>query len=299
MRRPREQTGIPLGDASRRNIDLRTKESYTSRRATNALSITIRDSSAPERKSFMKKIVLAMTLAMCCVLCGCGHNAEGTDVVVKVLEPTKFVGVLPTEVSRVNGDLSRTPSVLVGAFLQNGNDRGECNVVIRISPQWSSSTLGNVLVRDMSPPTIAWKASGTAPISQFHGIVTNPGNTEVLGYFSLSEQFGDSLDEDTEIQFYDKWDSDSTATFAFPVYVCSDGGTFNLRSLMNGSTFHVDEALPEEITSAATDGQNDSESIPVSSCGIAIFTISESVAEKEFLVHLLAFLRLDKGSTYP
>ena len=118
----------------------------------------------------------------------------------------------------------------------------------------------------------------------------------MLGYFPLSEAFGDSLDEDTEIQLYDKWDSDSTATFAFPVYVCSDSGVFNLRSLMNGSTFHLDEALPEEITCMAIDGQSDAESVPVSSCGIAIFTISESVAEKEFLVHLLAFLRLDKGA---
>ncbi len=43
--------------------------------------------------------------------------------------------------------------------------------------------------------------------------------------------------------------------------------------------------------------KSDAESIPVSSCGIAIFTISESKTDHEFLVHLLAFLKLDKGST--
>ncbi|HHY17014.1 MAG TPA: hypothetical protein GX524_02970 [Firmicutes bacterium] len=244
----------------------------------------------------MKKTVLAVTLAVCCVLCGCGHNAESTDVVVKVLDPNKIVGVLPTEVSRVNGDQNRTPSVLVGAFSHVDNNRGECLVVIRISPQWSSSTLGNVLVKEMSLPTIG-KTSGTVTVSELHGIVTSSGNREVLGYFLLSETFGDSLHKDTEIQLYDKWDSDSTATFAFPVYVCSDRGIFNLRSLMNGSTFHLDEALPEEITGAAIDSKSDAESIPVSSCGIAIFTISESKTDHEFLVHLLAFLKLDKGST--
>ena len=63
MRRPRERAGISLG----------------------------------------KKIVLAMTLAICCVLCGCGHNAKRADVVVEALGPTKIVGILPQEVSRVNG----------------------------------------------------------------------------------------------------------------------------------------------------------------------------------------------------
>lgn len=265
MRRSRKRDEIPLGDASR-------------------------------QKSFMNTAALVITCAACCLFCACGHNAKSTDVAVGVLDPNKIVGVLPTEVSRVSGNLNRTPSILVGAFSDVDKDRGECRVVIRISPQWSSSTLGNVLVREMSPPTIG-KTSGTATVSELHGIVTGPGNTEVLGYFPLSEAFGDSLHEDTEIQLYDKWDSDSTATFAFPVYVCSDSGVFNLRSLMNGSTFHLDEALPEEITGMAMDGQSDAESVPVSSCGIAVFTISEVKTDHEFLVHLLAFLELDKGGT--
>ncbi len=244
----------------------------------------------------MKKTVLAVTLAVCCLLYGCDHNAESTDaIVVKVLDPDKIVGILPTEVSRVNGDQNGTPSVLVGAFSNVDNDSGECLIVIRISPNWGSSTLGNVLIKEMSPPAIG-KTSGTVTVSELHGILTDSGNKEVLGYFSLSEAFGNSVDGDKEIQLYDRWDSDSTAAFAFPVYVCSDRETFNLRSLMDGSTFHLDEALPEEITCMAIDGQSDVESIPVSCCGIAIFTVSESETDHEFSVHLLAFLKLDKGS---
>ena len=149
--RSRKRDEIPLGDASR-------------------------------QKSFMNTAALVITCAACCLFCACGHNAKSTDVAVGVLDPNKIVGVLPTEVSRVSGNLNRTPSILVGAFSDVDKDRGECRVVIRISPQWSSSTLGNVLVREMSPPTIG-KTSGTATVSELHGIVTGPGNTEVLGYF--------------------------------------------------------------------------------------------------------------------
>lgn len=244
----------------------------------------------------MNKTILVGILAICCLLCGCNHNAESSSgIVVEVLDPSKIVGILPTEVSRVNGDQNVTPSVLVGAFSHVDNDSGECLIVIKISLLGDSSTLGNVLVKEMSLPTVG-SASDIVTVSNLYGILTDSGNKEVLGYFSLSEAFGNSLDGDKEIQFHDKWDSDSTATFAFPVYVCSDGGTFNLRSLMDGSTFHLNEALPEEITCTAIDGKSDAESIPVSSCGIAIFTVSGSETEHEFSVHLLAFLKLSKGS---
>lgn len=244
----------------------------------------------------MNKTTLVVILTMCCLLCGCNHNAENTDaVVVKDLDSDKIVGVLPSKVSRVNGDQNRTPSLLVGAFSPVDNDSGECLIEIKISPVLDSSTLGNVLVKEISLPAVGG-TSDTVTVSDLYGILTDLGNKEVLGYFSLGEAFGDSFDGDKEIQFHDRWDSDSTAAFAFPVYVCSDGETFNLRSLMNGSAFHLNEALPEEITCTAIDGKSDAESVPVSSCGIAMFTVSNFEAEHEFSVHLLAFLKLRKES---